>query len=117
MRQNDSKLKKVLGELSLDQRIETWMRAMHKAGGLNFVAASDEIRQEIFDLEHTTPEDGRDLFRKHRDRILGMNALLGWSISVGWLRAEAMIARMASLLSLMFVANTDGPRRILQQAR
>jgi len=116
MRRDERILNEALAGLSDEQRLNAWMDAMRRAGGLGFASADDEIRGEIFDIEQSTPEDRREWFGRDRDRALAANAVMNWVLSGQWWQAEAALSRIAALLSLMVIVKAKDAREVLLKA-
>lgn len=116
MSSQDRALQKILAELSVQERIDAWLDAMRRAGGLAFMKADEETAQELYDLEDTMPMDDRRAFHSQRDAVLAVNALMSLACRAQWLRAEATLARITTLLSLLFIAKSDDSRKHLEHA-
>ncbi len=113
---SDRRLERIMAELSCQQRIRAWVEAMRRAGGLNFAQADDGIKDELLELEQSTPKGDRPNFLRHRDRILGLNGLVSQVFGACRLQTEALLARTVALLSLTIVVNAKDTRKLLRQA-
>jgi hypothetical protein len=103
-------LKVVLENLEHKQRLAAWVGAMRRAGGLHFLAADEEVRLEIFEIEQTTPENQRTFYRDGRDYVLGAHAPVSMVMGISWLRSEALLSKAALGIALAVLSpGSDGP--------
>jgi len=115
LRGDEGAIGRIMAGLTDKQRLEAWVLALRRAGGLAFKNAETEAKREVFGVEQTTPKEGRNLFLTYRNTVLALNALLSMEIGRFRLRTEALLARITALVSLMLVADAEGGQTVLQQ--
>jgi hypothetical protein len=113
MRREDRVLRQVLAGLSTSERLDAWMDAMRRAGGLGFMLADEEIKHELFEIEQSTPEQSRGWFRENRDKIIGVNGVMNWLLGGFWLQAEALLSRITTLICLSVIAKAEDTKEAL----